>query len=141
MEGSTEEAFRVRLAVLARRNLRSEIVDLRQTLDLIDKYSTQSVDGSRPALNTKRIFNVLQDISDNKLHIKFISKAYSHTGPIHDLLVGPLTRTEIPLDVLNQLISVGFEPNRINSSGMTSSSSSSYSISHGLTIIAGVWSC
>ena len=120
MEDSTEDTFTVKLEKLAR-SLRREIVDLRETLDRIDKHSTQSVDGSRPTLNTERIFNVLQDTSNNKLHIELIMKAYSHaSGPIHDLLfVGPLTRTEIPLDVLNQLITVGFELNRINSNYMT----------------------
>ena len=58
------------------------------------------------AENNERILNILQEISDKKVDIG------TQVQPIHCLLsVGPLARTEIPLDVLNQLISAGFEMN------------------------------
>ena len=87
--------------------LRSEIVDLKEALVRIDGDSTQSVDNTTE--NIKRILDVLQEISDTKMEITHSSFYHS---PIYDLLsIGPLTRTEIPLDVLNQLISSGFDIN------------------------------
>ena len=85
--------------------LKKEIKDLKEKLVTIDKDNTQSVDSI--AENTKRISDVLHRISDKKIDIT--NYLYN---PIFDLLkVEQLTRIEIPLDVLNQLISVGFDLN------------------------------
>ena len=85
--------------------LKREIKDLKEKLGTIDRDNTQSVDSI--AENTKRISDVLCRISDKKIDIT----NYRY-NPIFDLLkVEQLTRIEIPLDVLNQLISVGFDLN------------------------------
>ena len=85
--------------------LKREIKDLKEKLVTIDRDNTQSVDSI--AENTKRISDVLRRISDKEIDI-----TNSRYNPIFDLLnVEQLTRTEIPLDVLNQLISVGFDVN------------------------------
>ena len=91
--------------------LRTEIKDLNEALVRID--SRQSMDGITK--NIKRILNILKEISDRNLDIKTDN---FYREPIHNLLsVGPLTRTEIPLNVLNQLISVGFEMNCTDANG------------------------
>ena len=83
--------------------LQREIKYLKEKLVRIDKDKTRCVDSITK--NIKRILDVLQRISARKIAIK-------HCTPIYDLLsVIPLTRTEVPLDVLDQLISVGFDVN------------------------------
>ena len=95
--------------------LRREIKDLKETLVRIDKDSTLPMFGI--AKNIERILYILKTISDKKLDIHTDSL---YRDSIHDFLsVGPLTRTEIPLDVLNQLISVRFEINCIDSMSYT----------------------
>ena len=87
--------------------LQHEIKDLKQKLVRTGRDKTKSVDST--AENIKRISDVLCRISDKKTDIT--NSSYS---PILDLLeVGPLRRTEIhvPLNVLKQLISVGFGVN------------------------------
>ena len=85
--------------------LRREITDIKETLQGIDRDTTKPVDNIQR--NANRISYVLQTISDIKLRIQCFSYK-----PIPDLLsVGPLTRTELPLDVLKHLISVGFDIN------------------------------
>ena len=77
-----------------------EIECLKATIVIIDKDNTQSMESLTE--NTDRISNILQ----------FMLHTGTHFQPIHHLLsVGPLARTEIPLEVLNQLIYVGFEMN------------------------------
>ena len=108
MDDFNKEILTKRLRVNTALNmLRRAIKDLKETLVRIDTDSTQSI-GSI-AKNIKRILNILKEISDKQLDIHIDSP---YRDPIHDLLhVGPLTRTKVPLDVLHQLISVGFEIN------------------------------
>ena len=83
--------------------LNREIEDLKETLVRHDQDRLQSVDSITANIN--RIYNVLQTDVDKKLLIQ----SYS---PIQHLLsVGPLTRTEIPLDLLDLLISEGWNVN------------------------------
>ena len=106
MEDTYEEIFTKRVE--------NEITNLKEALIRIDEDSTQSEDNITE--NIKRISDVLQEIADREMDIKhslFIT-------PIHDLLaVGPLIRKEIPLVVLNKLISAGFEINCCDSVGRT----------------------
>ena len=107
MEDLNKEMLAKRLRIDTGLMVRREIKDLKESLVRIDMDSTQSMDGI--AKNIKRILNILKEISDKKLDIHTDSL---YSDPIHDLLsVGPLIRTGIPLDVLNQLISVGFKMN------------------------------
>ena len=57
----------------------------------------------------KRISEILQTISDNKLDVK----NFQNITPIHDLLSVRLYngRQEVPIDILTKLISVGFDVN------------------------------
>ena len=93
--------------------LRREITDLKKTLRKIDKNinNLHSVDSIREEI--KKILGTVQEMSDKKqpLHHHY---QYCE-DPILDLLsVGPLSRTEVPLVVLNQLISMGFDVNSCN---------------------------
>ena len=55
---------------------------------------------------TENIADTLQQDTDHVL----CTLPTGYKNPIHDLLaVGPLTRTEIPLDVVNMLITAGFD--------------------------------
>ena len=90
--------------------LMREIKDLKAALVGTDKNNIQSME--RIEQNTVRISNILRKISQKTLDIG------THIQPIHCLLsVGPLIRTEIPLEVLNQLISAGFDINSIDANG------------------------
>ena len=85
-----------------------EIQDLREVLVRVDRDDTQSLDDITE--HTKRISDCLQTISDNKLDIQNFSEP--NKTPIHELLsAGPLIRTEIPIDTLTKLISIGFDVN------------------------------
>ena len=85
--------------------LHREIIHLTEALVRTDKDNAIPVDSITD--NIKRISDVLQRISYKKLDVKRF-----FCNPILDLLsVGPLSRTEIPLDVLSQLISLGFDVN------------------------------
>ena len=86
--------------------LDKEMGDLKEALVEIDrgKLPVESIRG-----NTKRILDVLQEISEKKRDNPNFASHYVNNETIHNLLcVGPLIRTEIPLDVLNQLIALGF---------------------------------
>ena len=113
MEDFNTEMLTKRLRIDGREMLRTEIMDLKKTLVRVDKDNKQSMDGITK--NIKRISNILKTIPDKRLDIQ-TDNLYEEA--ILDLLsVGPLTRTEIPLDVLNQLISVGFDVNCSDANG------------------------
>ena len=81
--------------------LRKEITDLKETLVRIDKDSASPTHNF--AENITRISKVWQTLADDKLYDIWYDV-------IPDLLsIGPLVRTEIPLDVLDQLFSLGFD--------------------------------
>ena len=81
--------------------LEGAITELKRTLITIDEDPTQSIDCI--GKNIKRISDVLQQAKDNNLTAWQI---YDGHFPLCDLLrVGPLTRIEIPLDVVNMFIS------------------------------------
>ena len=85
--------------------LKREMTDLKETLVRIEEDNSHTVYSIRENIN--RVSNVFQTNVDKKLLIQ--SSSYS---PIHDLLsVGPLTRTEIPLDLLDMLILEGWDVN------------------------------
>ena len=104
-----------------RDRLHRDILDLKMTLETMEEDSTQLVYSIADkckriysilctAFKIKRILAILQEISDKRINIQ-----HCFFFPIHDLLsVGPLTRTEIPLDVLSKLIYVGFDENCLN---------------------------
>ena len=113
MEDFNKEMLTKRPRIDPGQMLRREIKDLNTTLVRNDRDGTQSMDSI--AENIKRILDILSEITKNKLDIQTEGL---YREAIHDLLsVGPLTRTEIPLDVLNQLISVGFEINCTDTNG------------------------
>ena len=86
--------------------LRTTIILLKDMLVKSDRDEIQSLGDT--AQHCERISNVLQIISDNKLEVH-ISQ---NINPLsHLLTVGPLTRTEIPTDMLAKLISIGFNFN------------------------------
>ena len=91
-----------------------EIADLKDTLVKIDNNG-QSVDIVSEIV--KRISSILQTFLDRKLHIW--DNVYKK--PLHDLLcVKPLTRTEIPLDLIDIFISAGYDVNTYAQYGRTS---------------------
>ena len=88
--------------------LRTSLFQLKDVLVRIDRDETQSLDDITE--HSERISAVLQAISDNKFQIP------QNIKPISELLtVGPLTRTEIPIDIFAKLISVGFDVNDLDS--------------------------
>ena len=97
--------------------LRREITGLKKALVKIDKDINSMPSLDSITKNIKRILDILQELSDNQ----HIPRKYLYIGaPILDLLsIGPLTRTEVPLVVLDQLISVGFDVNSYTFSGKT----------------------
>ena len=89
--------------------LSEEIIELNKTIVTLDKDIHNTDNGDSMRENIKRILDILHEHS----HSHNVPREYLHSGrPIHDILfVGPLTRTEIPLVVLDKLISVGFDVN------------------------------
>ena len=79
-----------------------------QSLEKIDRYTTQLLQSK------KRISDILQTVPEKQ---RFLTRPC----PIHDLLsVKTLTSTEIPLDILEQLMSAGFNVNEVNEFNRTS---------------------
>ena len=102
-----------RIATMDER-LRTSIIQLKRMLHISDRDETQSLDNITEL--SKRISDVLQTISDDKLEVQ-ISQSIK---PIYYLLnVGPLARTEVPIEILSKLISVGFNLNECDSRGAT----------------------
>ena len=106
MDDSSANAFTKELDTeTILRILKREITDLKEILVRIDNDNSQTVYSTRETII--RISNVLPPNVDKQLMIQ--SSSYN---PIHDLLsVGPLTRNEVPLDLLDMLISGGWDVN------------------------------
>ena len=103
-----------------RSKLHTEIVALKETLVLVDKDTTKSVNFIDK--NTRNVLDVLQRIIDKTLNNR--QQVYHPTttdsqfpNPIHDVLsVGSLNRIEIPLDVIKMMITAGFDMNSMDNS-------------------------
>ena len=94
------------------RRVITEIVGLKEALIRTDMDETQSLDDITEY--SKRISDVLQTISDHTLDVQNFSKQYK--SPILELLsAGPLIRTEVPINTLVKLISVGYHVNECSS--------------------------
>ena len=75
---------------------------LKVALDAIEKDNTTSLDITQ---NKKRISDVLMRISDTGVP----KSHFVNINPIYELIsVGPLTKTELPLDILEMLAAAGF---------------------------------
>ena len=111
MDDLLNNPVREKLLRALKERLCRAIDQLKDTLVRIDRDEAQSLDDITE--NCKRISHVLQTISDDKLEVQML-----WNGPISYLLtVGPLTRTEIPIDILATLISVGFDVNEYSCGG------------------------
>ena len=106
---SLTQVNKERIYVELRSKLHHEIAALKATLAKVDSdNTTKSVDIINK--HTGIIINVLQIFIDNKLDTKRHLSQYPN--PIHDLLaVGQLCWTEIPLDVIEMMITAGFSVN------------------------------
>ena len=114
------------------KQLEKEMKDLKNTLFWIDRGNMDNVPESRLPLSIfsaedctqlssvseiiQRISDILKTVSDRKLNVQL----FFNNEPLHDLLsVGSLTRTEIPLDLIDMLISAGYNVNSLRCSGET----------------------
>ena len=88
-----------------RSRLHAEIAALKETLIEVDKDSSKSVDIINK--HTRSVIDVIQTIIDKKLDTgKQLSQ---FPNPIDDLIsVGARIRAEIPLDVIEMMITAGF---------------------------------
>ena len=106
-----------------RSRLHKEIAALKVTLVEVDKDNTKSVDIINK--HSRNVSDVLQTIIDKKQDDRQLLCHQNTTNvgfpdPIHDLLsVRPLTRVEIPLDVIRMMITAGFSVNYSNSNSDT----------------------
>ena len=95
--------------------LHKEIAALKKALALVDRDRTRSVDIIDK--HTRDVMDVLHIIIDKKLDTRKQQNQPGTTmtqclNPIHDLLfVGPLNRVEIPVDVIEMMITAGFDMN------------------------------
>ena len=110
-----------------RSRLHYEIAALKMTLIEVDEDNTKSVDIINK--HSRKVSDVLQTIIDQKQHDRQVLCQQRTTNvhlpdPIHDLLsVRPLTKIEIPLDVITMMITAGFDVNYSNTISYTNSNS------------------
>ena len=106
MEDRYEEMSRETFEKYIADKFRKEMGDLKDTLYKKEWKKSQSVDSVSG--NVQRISDILQSVVDRKLPLS----PDVYNIPINDLLrVGELTRTEIPLDLIEMLISAGWVMN------------------------------
>ena len=101
-----------------RSRLHNEIAALKVTLVEVDEDNTKSVDIINK--HSRNVSDVLQTVIDKNQNNRqeFCHQnttIFQFPDPIHDLLsISPLTRTEIPLDVITMMITAGFNVNYRN---------------------------
>ena len=101
-----------------RSGLHKEIAALKVTLIEVDEDNTKSVDIINK--HSRNVSDVIQTIIDKNQNNRqeFCHQSttiFQFPDPIHDLLsVRPLTRTEIPLDIITMMITAGFSVNYRN---------------------------